>query len=60
MSYSPSIFLKYFLPNSNSLLEAEDVLLRAALIGRSDESSCLSVHRLVQGAVMESLTTQER
>lgn len=58
---TPPPFLKYFfLSNHSSLLEAKEVLLRAALIGRSEESSCLSVHRLVQGAVMESLTSQER
>jgi hypothetical protein len=54
-------FLRFHDPlNHDSFLEAKEVLLRAALIDRSEESSCLSIHRLVQGAVMESLTTEER
>lgn len=60
MSWSLSLyFLNIFWPNHNSFLDAKEVLLRATQIGRSEESSCLSVH-LVKGAIMGSLTISER
>lgn len=43
-----------------SFLDAKEILLRAALIDRSEESSYLSMHRLVQAAVMEDLSNEER
>ncbi|KAI9763732.1 MAG: hypothetical protein M1840_009129 [Geoglossum simile] len=49
-----------FLADGREFLGAKEVLLRAALIGRSKENSSLSVHRLVRATVIHGLTAQER
>ncbi|KAI9841903.1 MAG: hypothetical protein M1837_000289 [Sclerophora amabilis] len=49
-----------FLNDEMDFLDAKEVLLRAALVDRSEDSSCLSVHRLVQATVIDGLTTDER
>jgi hypothetical protein len=43
-----------------SFLEAQEILLKAALIDRSVEDATLSIHRLVQATIMNRLSTQER
>jgi hypothetical protein len=43
-----------------SLGDAEEVLLQTALIGKSLDEGILSVHRLVQAAVMRRLSKEER
>ena len=43
-----------------SFLDAKEILLRAALIERSEEDATLSVHRLVQSAIMGQLSMDEK
>ena len=43
-----------------SFLDAQEILLRAALIDRSSEEETLSVHRLIQTAVMNRLDLEEQ
>lgn len=50
------MFFTYF----NSFLDAKEVLLRAALIERSADDASLSIHRLVQAAVMTRLSAAEK
>ncbi|KAI9719975.1 MAG: hypothetical protein M1812_003100 [Candelaria pacifica] len=49
-----------FLTDEMDLLDAKEKLLQAALIDRCSEDASLSVHRLVQAAVMARLATSER
>ena len=44
----------------SSFLDAKEPLLKAALIDRSSETESLTIHRLIQAAVMKRLTTNER
>jgi hypothetical protein len=46
--------------NSTSFLDAKEPLLKAALIDRSSETESLTIHRLIQAAVMKRLTPNER
>lgn len=41
-------------------MDAKEQLLRSALVDRSQETASLSVHRLVQVAVMNKMSAQER
>lgn len=43
-----------------SLLNAEEVLLKSALIDKSSEDEILSLHRLIQTAVMRWMSVEER
>jgi hypothetical protein len=43
-----------------SFLDAKEPLLKAALIDRSSNTDSLTIHRLVQAAVMRRLTKEER
>ncbi len=45
---------------ADSLGDAEGTLLQAALIDKSIEDGVISVHRLVQAAVMKRMSTEER
>ncbi|KAF8533574.1 hypothetical protein BDD12DRAFT_897322 [Trichophaea hybrida] len=49
-----------FIADEMDFIDAKEVLLRAALIERSPETELLSVHRLVQIAVIDLLSTAER
>ena len=49
-----------FLSDEMDLLDAEEVLLQAALIDKASDTGCLSVHRLIQAAVMRSMPNKER
>ncbi|WEW58349.1 hypothetical protein PRK78_003817 [Emydomyces testavorans] len=49
-----------FLQDEMDFLDAKEGLLRASLIDRSEESSYISMQRLVQAVVIENLTTEER
>ena len=49
-----------FLYDEMDLLDAEQILLQLALINKDGETGVLSIHRLVQAAVMRRLTTEER
>lgn len=49
-----------FLSDEMDLLDAEEGLLQVALINKNSESGILSVHRLIQAAVMRRLTAEER
>ena len=44
----------------SSFLDAKEALLKGALIDRSSEDETLTVHRLIQAAVMKRLSSQER
>jgi hypothetical protein len=46
--------------NSSSFLDAKEPLLKAALIDRSSETESLTIHRLIQAAVMKRLLPDER
>jgi hypothetical protein len=46
--------------DSSSFLDAKEPLLKAALIDRSSEAESLTMHRLVQAAVMRRLTKEEK
>jgi hypothetical protein len=46
--------------DNSRLSDAEEVLLQMALIEKSPEEKVLSVHRLVQAAVMRRLSIQDR
>jgi len=50
------IFVTYF----DSFLDAKEALLRAALVERSADDASLSIHRLVQAAVMTRLSAEEK
>jgi hypothetical protein len=45
---------------ADSFIDAKEVLLRAALIDRSPETESLSIHRLVQVAVIDQLLKAEK
>lgn len=49
-----------FLSDDMDLLDAEEELLQVALINKNNESGLLSIHRLVQAAVMRRLSGDER
>ena len=49
-----------FLSDEMDLLDAEEALLQVALINKNSETGILSVHRLIQAAVMRRLTAEER
>ncbi|KAI9725809.1 MAG: hypothetical protein M1828_002438 [Chrysothrix sp. TS-e1954] len=49
-----------FLNDAMDLGDAEEALLRTALIEKDQESGVLSIHRLVQAAVMRRLSIPER
>jgi hypothetical protein len=46
--------------DGSSFLDAKEPLLKAALIDRCSENDSLTIHRLVQSAVMKRLTPEER
>lgn len=49
-----------FLSDEMDLLDAEEALLQVALINKNSDTGVLSVHRLVQAAVMRRLSGEER
>ncbi|KAH0544775.1 hypothetical protein FGG08_001142 [Glutinoglossum americanum] len=49
-----------FLTDEMDFLDAKEVLLRAALVDRSEGNANLSVHRLVQTTVIRGLSTTDR
>ncbi len=49
-----------FLSDEMDLLDAEEALLQVALISKNSDTGILSVHRLVQAAVMRRLANDER
>ena len=49
-----------FLTDEIDLLDAEEALLQSTLINKSSEASFLSVHRLLQAAVMRRLSPQAK
>src|SRR6266446_391840 len=46
--------------NTTSLGDAEEVLLQAALIDKSIEDAILSIHRLIQAAVIRRLNKEDQ
>jgi hypothetical protein len=46
--------------NIPSLGDAEEVVLQAALIDKSNEDAVLSIHRLIQAAVMRRFAEQDK
>jgi len=49
-----------FLSDEMDILDAEDSLLRESLINKNNETGLLSIHRLIQAAVMRKLSAQDR
>ena len=49
-----------FLADEMDLLDAEETLLQVALINKNSNTGIISVHRLVQAAVMRRLSDEER
>ena len=49
-----------FLGDEIDLLDAEEELLQVALINKNSDTGILSVHRLIQAAVMRRLSAEER
>jgi len=57
---SPILEVSTNIADSPSFLDAKEPLLKAALIDRSSETESLTIHRLVQAAVMRRLTEDEK
>ncbi|KAL9020625.1 MAG: hypothetical protein Q9180_008642, partial [Flavoplaca navasiana] len=49
-----------FLKDELDLLDAEEALLQAALINKDSDTGFLSIHRLIQAAVIRRLSSEER
>ena len=49
-----------FLSDEIDLLDAEEALLQAALIDKASDTGCLSIHRLIQAAVIRRMSSEER
>ena len=49
-----------FLNDELDLLDAEEILLQAALISKDSNSGCLSIHRLIQATVIRRLSSEEK
>ncbi|KAL8936576.1 MAG: hypothetical protein Q9216_004861 [Gyalolechia sp. 2 TL-2023] len=49
-----------FLSDELDLLDAEEALLQAALINKASDTGLLSIHRLIQAAVIRRLSSEEK
>ena len=49
-----------FLSDELDLLDAEEALLKAALINKAGDTGFVSIHRLIQAAVIRRLSSEER